>query len=132
MKRLLVGFGILVAAASGATAVSGFLSRQKFMPVERAEAKYGRVPFNAAKFKAGNEKLRASMASAVIRSKRYLGAPIAKVREELGEWDGYFETDSIPAYFIDSSTDPTKDSWQLLFLPDKTGNAVGEVKIHKN
>lgn len=123
---------LLVSVTVVAKAGSGFLSNQEFMPVDKAEKKYGRQTFDPKKFKEGTQKARASMAVDLIKVKRYVGKPISLVRSELGSWDGYFESDGIPAFLIESSDVGSKETWQLLFLPDKSGRNVAEVKIHKN
>ncbi len=132
MKKILMAFSFIAVVSGIALAGKGFLSREEFITLEKAEKKYGTAHFDPVKFKKADQKTRSSMAAALIKSKRYLGKPISFVREELGEWDGYFETDSIPAYLIESSTTGSKEAWEILFLPDKTGRNVGEIKIHKN
>lgn len=133
MKTLLIGVLGLIAMTSGTvSAGGGFLSHETFMPLDKAEKKYGNLSFDPAKFKKGDQKTRASMAASLIKSKKYMGKSLTSVREELGNWDGYFETDSIPAYLIESSDTGSKEAWEILFLPDKSGKNVGEVRIHKN
>lgn len=132
MKKIVIVLGFIATIGGIVFAGKGFLSREKFMPLEKAEKKYGSQPFDPAKFKKADQKTRASMAVALIKSKRYIGKPISFVREELGEWDGYFETDGIPAFLIEGPDTGSKEAWEILFLLDKTGRKVGEVKIHKN
>ena len=110
----------------------GFLSREEFMPLEKAEKRYGSQPFEPAKFKKADQKTRASMAISLIKSKRYIGKSISFVREDLGNWDGYFESDEIPAFLIEGPDTGSKEAWEILFLLDKTGRNIGEIKIHKN
>jgi hypothetical protein len=99
--------------------------------VEAAEKKWGSTPFTAPGFKKADEKRRASMVAALIRTKNYLGKPFSLVRHELGEYDGYFQRDSIPAYSIESARTGSKEAWLVVFLPDPSGKKVGEVKILK-
>ncbi len=132
MKVLIGILGLFTMAIGIASAGTGFLSREEFMPMEKAEKRYGNASFDPAKFKKADQRTRASMAISLIKSKKYIGKPLTSIREELGNWDGYFESDSIPAYLIESSDTGSKETWEILFLPDKTGRNVGEIKIHKN
>lgn len=132
MKKILIVLSFVATFSGIAVGSKGFLSREEFIPLEKAEKKYGTAPFDPVKFKKADQKTKASMVVALIKSKRYLGKPLSLVREELGEWDGYFETDSIPAYLIESSATGSKEAWEILFLPDKSGRNVGEIRIHKN
>lgn len=133
MRKVIYLIGVIVLLGSVLCVGKGFLSREEFMSIEKAEQRWGSQPFDPKVFKTGNQKIRGLMAVALIKSKRYIGKPISSVREELGNWDGYFETDGIPAYFIESSKTGSKEVWEILFLPDKKNpRNVGEVRIHKN
>jgi len=132
MKKVIC-FVSLMTLLSGVICVGkGFLSREQFMSLEKAEKRWGSKAFDVKAFKKGDQKTRASMAVSLIKSKRYIGKPISFVRKELGNWDGYFETDGIPAYFIESSDTGSKETWEILFLPDQSGRKIKEVRIHKN
>lgn len=132
IAKLMMLFCLFGIKSSIASSAKDFLSRQTFMAAEAAEKKWGVQPFDEKKFKKGDQKTRASMAVSLLRSKKYVGKPFSIVRRDLGDWDGYFETDSIPAYLIESPSTGGKEAWQILFVPDKTGKNVAEVKIHKN
>lgn len=102
-----------------------------FIGVEAAAERWGNAPFSPSAFKKADEKKRASMAGDLIRSKKYVGKRFSEVRQDLGEWDGYFQTDSIPAYSIESANTGSKEAWLVVFLPDPSGRKVGEIKILK-
>lgn len=108
-----------------------FLENQDFMSIEKAEKKYGSLPFNPDKFKTGPPELRAKMATSIIKTKYYVGKTIEKVKEDLGSSTGYFWNDFIPAYLIEDGKNKDQAPWQLVFLIDQKGR-VGEVRIHKN
>lgn len=132
MKRLISSIcSVLVSLFVMAAGVQSILNRN-FMDLKTAETKWGAKPFEAEKFKKGNKVVKASMAVDLIRSKIFVGKTFEEVKAVLGNYDGYFESDSIPAYIIDIKKKPDKETWQVLFLPDKTGIHVEEVKIHKN
>ena len=107
--------------------------RMEFMPIEKAQKKWGNTSFNAKKFKSGSESNRASMVVDLIKSNKFIGKSLKEVRSQLGEPDGYFQNDSIPAYFISlPSKDKNAEIWQLVFSTDKDFKNVKDVKIHKN
>lgn len=116
-------------------AFSDYQNRE-FMNIEKAQKKWGKKTFVASKFKSGDEKVRASMVGDLIKSKTYIGKPLKKVREDLGEPTGFYENDGISAYILtpetSSKTERKKDVWQVIFLPSKDWKTVKEVKIHKN
>ncbi len=104
---------------------------ETYMTVAQAQKKFGKTAFDAAKFKAGDRKTKGEMAADLVLKKTFVGKPLKSVTELLGSPDGYFENDAVPAYVI--SADVTrKDTWQIIFLPDKDWKKVDEVKIHKN
>ena len=131
MKKAFTGTLALLLLSSIVTG-KGFLSRETFMNLEKAEKKWGAKPFDPKEFRNGNQSVRATMAVGLIKSQRYVGKPISFVREELGEWDGYFESDEIPAFLVESKDKGSKEAWEILFLVDKTGRHIAEVRIHKN
>lgn len=114
--------------------IAGFSMAQRgetYMTAAQAQKKFGKITFDAAKFKAGDRKTKGEMAADLVLKKAFVGKPLKTVTEFLGQPDGYFENDGIPAYVI--SADVTKkDTWQIIFLPDKDWKNVDEVKIHKN
>lgn len=116
---------------AGAWATQSLLHKD-FMSLEKAEKRWGKDPFIAEKFKSGNELARAKMAVSLISSKAYIDKPLSSVRKELGDPDGYFENDGIPAYIISPESNTGKELWQIIFIPDEKWERVKEVRIHKN
>jgi hypothetical protein len=53
------------------------------------------------------------------------------VRQELGEPDSYFFSDTIYAYKIMTFPGENKENWHLVFIRDEKLENVKEVKIHK-
>lgn len=116
-------------------AFSSYQSRE-FMDIKTAQKKWGKKAFVASKFKSGDENLRASMVVDLIKSKAYVGRSLKKVREDLGEPNGYYENDGIAAYILTPETSTKskqkENVWQVIFLPSKDWKTIREVKIHKN
>lgn len=103
-----------------------------FLTPERALEKWGRRPFNSEEFKNSSSTKRGAMAVDIILTKHFLGKSIlADVRRELGTPDNYFFSDTIIAYEIEPPNKNEEESWELVFIPDKTLKFVKEVKIHK-
>ena len=86
--------------------------------------------FDIKKFQTGDYKTRAKMAVDLISSKSYVGKPFDDVKRDLGNHDGYFENDAIPAYILTDKT--SKIVWQLVFIPDDKWEKVRSVEIRKN
>jgi hypothetical protein len=133
MKQLWVVFVLVsfIGYAAPLEEQESFLSSQTFMPLQTAKQRWKEKPFNASKFKTGNPKERASMAAAIITSKKLLGKTPEEVRTLLGGFSGFFWSDYIPAYLIEEGWTQKKDTWQLVFLLDDQGR-VNDVRIHKN
>lgn len=74
--------------------------QSEFMPIDVAEKKWGITPLNIARFRAGALDKRASMAVDILKRALYVGQSRKKVREELGDPDSYFFSDTIYAYKI--------------------------------
>ncbi len=124
-------FHIIASGASYAKTQPKSLLNLNFIATEAAAKKWGDIPFSPQVFKNAGEKKRASMVADLVRSKQFVGKRFSEIRQELGEWDGYFQTDSIPAYSIESANTGSKEAWLVVFLPDASGKKVGEIKILK-
>ena len=72
------------------------------------------------------------MAVDIVKRQLYVGEPRAKVRKDLGDPNGYFFSDTIYAYQIERYTEEKRESWQIVFIPDKELKNVQSVKIHKS
>ena len=109
-------------------------SNVKFMSIEDAQKRWGQSVFTKETFKNGTTKARAVMAVDLIRSGKYIGAPVGQVKSDLGEYTGYYWNHNIPAYLVEEGIIPKGelkmhgDTWQIVLLPDKNGN-IKEIKI---
>lgn len=126
---------ILFVALLGFILVLGVFARdalrKDFMSPSDARKRWGHEKFDPEKFKNGDTKVKASMAASLIESKSLLNKPLPEVKDILGEYSGHYWNDDIPTYIIEEGWRADKDTWQLVFLPDKD-RKVKEIKIHKN
>ena len=132
MKSPIKAFTVLVAVMAigilaGATEYFG----AEFIKPSDAKKKWGVKTFNATDFKAGDLSKRAPMAVDIINRSLYVGKSRKAVRQELGDPDSYFFSDTIYAYKIMPFPGENKENWHLIFIPDEKLEKVKEVKIHK-
>ena len=78
------------------------LKTYEYMKLNEARDKWGNQSFDAKRFKSGSTRLRAQMTYSLIKNKKYVGVSIKKVFSDLGLSTGYFFSESIPAYVIES------------------------------
>lgn len=97
------------------------------MSLKTAEKAWGADEFSPEVFRIGSKEERASQVVSLIRSKRYIGEELATVKSELGQHDGYYNSDEIPAYIL---PDLNGSNWALVFVPGEQGK-VRDVIIHK-
>lgn len=102
-----------------------------FMKIPDAEKKWGVLTLNTEQFKAGDLSKRAPMAVDIVKRSLYVGKSRKTVRQELGDPDSYFFSDTIYAYKIMPYPGENKEIWHLVFIPDDKLEKVKEVKIHK-
>ena len=107
------------------------LKTYEFMKLSEAEKKWGNRSFDAKKFKSGSVRLKAQMTHSLVKNKNYVGVSIKKVFSDLGPSTGYFFSESIPAYVIQSGGQRIRDVWQIIFLPEENSEKVKEVLIQK-
>lgn len=130
MKRLVLLFLLLSGFFKPAHAQLIWFGKK--MTVEKAEARWGREDFDTARFKSGGIKTRSKMASSIVRNKRnWIGKRLTDVRKELGSHDGFYFTDTVPAYLISWGEKPEDEIWQIVFLPD-TDYLVKDIIIELN
>jgi hypothetical protein len=121
---------ILVLVFSVATAAHFW--RGATLAEKDVEKRWGRAEFDADKFKNGDKKIRASMASVILKNKKlFIGKFVLDLRKELGDPDGFYFRDVFPAYMIQEIEDGNSESWQIVFLLNKE-RKVDDVIIHKN
>ncbi|PWU17837.1 MAG: hypothetical protein C5B49_08190 [Bdellovibrio sp.] len=102
-----------------------------FMDPVPAEKKWGSVALDKNIFHSGDLNQRAAMAVDVLKRNLYVGKEMKLVRQELGDPDSYFFSDTIYAYKIMPFPGDGKENWHLVFIPDENLEKVKEVKIHK-
>lgn len=103
----------------------------KFMDITTAEKKWGVKKLDQNLFRTDDPSKRASMAVDIVKRKLYVGKSRKSVRQELGDPDSYFFSDTIYAYKIMPFPGANKENWHLVFIPDENLEKVKEVKIHK-
>lgn len=125
MKILLFIFGIFVGSV--------FSLQEYFISAKDAKAKWGVENFNPEKFKSlkTTPVKRAPMAVELLVTQKLKGRKMSDVINLLGAQDGYFFSDAILAYKIQIPNSSSKESWQLLFIPDEELLNVKEIKIHR-
>lgn len=116
--------------ASGYCLASSFYASD-FMRLSDAEKKWGIEKLDSVVFKSGDLSKRAPMAVDILKNNRYVGKDRKVVRDELGDPDSYFFSDTIYAYKIMPFPGEGNEIWHIVFIPDKNLKKVKEVKIHK-
>ncbi|PWU22248.1 MAG: hypothetical protein C5B49_01165 [Bdellovibrio sp.] len=97
MKKLIC-LGSVLSIGILALAESYFAA--EFMPMSVAEKKWGTLALDARQFKAGDLSKRAPMAVDIVKRSLYVGKSRKLVRQELGDPDSYFFSDTIYSYQI--------------------------------
>ncbi len=123
-------FGIILAVAS----VSGakHFWRGEVLPIDQVGQKWGKGPFDLDKFKNAAEGDRAKMAYSLLKEKKkFVGKDAVAIRQEFGDWDGFYFRDSFPAYLIQSRTKESETAWQIVFQLDNDFK-VADIFVHKN
>lgn len=125
MKMLIFILGISVCSV--------FSLQEYFISTKDAKAKWGIQSFSPEKFKSFKSEpmKRAPMAVELLATQNLKGRKMADIIKMLGAQDGYFFSDAILAYKIQIPNEKSKESWQLLFIPDEALLNVKEIKIHR-
>jgi hypothetical protein len=131
MKAKLSAFSILFVSAAAAFAADSFWPG-KTMEASDVAAKWGKQVFESKKFSAGDSNARASMAfDLLLKQSQFVGKSMADIKASLGDFDGHYFNDWIPAYIIEEGHSKNEDTWQIVFLPDKSHH-VAKIIVHKN
>ncbi|MBX3022857.1 MAG: hypothetical protein KF799_14375 [Bdellovibrionales bacterium] len=130
MKMLILLFTAALISITTSFATEQFFGA-KFLDTPTAIKKWGSLPFNAKKFKAAAEKERGAMAVGAITSGALKGQDMLKVREQMGDPNSYFFSDTLYAYMISESQKTGQETWHLVLIPDADLKKVADVKIHK-
>lgn len=131
MKKFFVIAGVIMLFALAASPLAKRAWIGKTLSAKQVAARWGTEPFDGAKFKSGDYKIRAKMAWALMGSKVFVGKGPAEIRESLGPWDGYLSADILPAYIIWDGRLEGGDSWQIVFLLDKSHKTT-EIVVNRN
>ncbi len=130
-KYILISVLLGVISVIGFTGVADSYFAADFMKVSDAEKKWGTLTLGPEQFKAGDLTKRAPMAVDIVKRSLYVGKSRKTVRQELGDPDSYFFSDTIYAYKIMPFPGENKEIWHLVFIPDDKLEKVKAVKIHK-
>ncbi len=128
MKKV-IGICILIFSLGVLCWASYF--KAKFLTAAEAEKKWGVQTLDIKKFKSGDVASRAPMAVDIIKRSLYVNKTRQSVREELGDPDSYYFSDTIYAYKIIPFPGKDKENWHLVLIPDEKLEKIKEVKIHK-
>ena len=143
MKKLTIAIGLIVSLVLimiiflflfFQARQNGYFWRGEFMSLRKVCKRWGNQAFNLETFKAAgeDESVRARMACSLIKNqKKYVGIHRGEIRNLFGEPDGYYLSDMISAYIIESALDWDQDTWQLVFLINRKGG-ISRIAVHKN
>ena len=135
MKKIILVFVVLTSLI-----FVGYIKAKHFwfgktLSTRQVCKKWGDASFDEEKFRyAGVNGLaeRAKMACSLLRSqKKYVGKNVDEVINLFGKYNGYYFSDSIPAYLIEIGKTAEEDSWQIVLLIDKQNN-ISKIIVHKN
>ncbi len=111
-----------------------YLRPMEYMSLKKVCRRWGDRPFDEAKFKTAveNRTIRAKMTCSLLKNqKMYIGLDSLEIRERLGDYSGYFFSESFPAYIINEATEEDRNVWQILFFVDED-HKVSKIVVHKN
>ena len=136
MKKLFLIVGVLIVFclvfAYGAAKI--YLRPMEYMNLKKVCKRWGDQAFDESKFKAAGENraVRAKMACSLLKNqKKYIGLDSIEIRKRLGDYSGYFFSESFPAYIINQATEKDKNIWQILFFVERD-HKISEIVVHKN
>ena len=131
MKKSALVTGSLIFILFSVFTVADTFFQSDFMKPPQAEKRWGIKSLDKDLFRTGDHTKRESMAVDIVKKNLYVGKPMKLVRQELGDPDSYFFSDTIYAYKIMPFPGENKENWHLVFIPDENLEKVKEVKIHK-
>jgi hypothetical protein len=131
MKSFVITISCLLFTFLSVSTFADTFFQSDFMKPPQAVKKWGIKSLDKTLFRTGDHAKRESMAVHIIKKNLYVGKPMKLVRQELGDPDSYFFSDTIYAYKIMPFPGENKENWHLIFIPDENLDKVKEVKIHK-
>ena len=111
-----------------------YVMRGDFMPVRKVCQRWGEQPLDIEVFRSvGNDEgVRAGMACTLLKTQDdYIGMHRLEILDLFGEASGYYYTEMPPTYLIETARTREQDSWQIVFLINKS-REVREIVVHKN
>jgi hypothetical protein len=136
LKLALSALLVLTTLSFGSALAAEKLWRGSIMNAESAAKRWGSAEFDSAKFKSGDVKIRATMAAALQKQLlkkegQFIGKTATEVRDLLGPFSGFYQTDAYPTYLIEVGKSHAEETWQVVFLLDRD-RRVKSMMIHKN
>lgn len=131
MKKIVLTISALLLIFLSLSVLADTFFQSDFMKPTDAEKKWGIKSLDKNLFRTGDHAKRESMAVDIVKKNLYVGKPMKLVRQELGNPDSYFFSDTIFSYKIMPFPGENKENWHLVFIPDENLEKVKEVKIHK-
>ena len=132
MKRFAYISSFIIIIGCVSVFAAGHFWRGTTINANQAKQRWGQTSFDPQKFKSGDAKVRASMASSIVSNQNlFRGKSITEIRELLGPTDGFYFKDIFPTYLIQIGQTHDEETWQLVFLLNSE-RTIDEVIIHKN
>ena len=129
---------LLFAAAALPSLLAAWNLRDLLIPdylsVGEVCRRWGERPLVVAVFRSAeeDESTRAGMACSLLKNQDdFVGMHWLEIRPLFGNPTGYFDTEMVPTYMIETAKTRTQDAWQIVFLLNRD-RKVSEVVVHKN
>ena len=123
-------FVISIITAAACFATYSFW-KGKTMTATEVKKKWGSERIDYKKFKMSTYEIKSKMAFLILTDKKLINKTYEEIREIFGPNDGYYFTDTTPAYIVQIGKDASEDTWQLVFKMNNDYK-VSEVIMHKN
>ena len=139
VMRIAIFGGLCLSLVFGGAALSFLvpmwqLVSPDYLSVSEVCRRWGERPLDIAAFRSAeeDEAARAAMACSLLRTQDdYVGMYLLEIRPLFGDPDGYYYTETQPAYLIETAKTMDEDSWQIVFLMDRDWN-LRKIVVHKN
>jgi hypothetical protein len=133
MKKILWALLLLALITVGLLVANFPFVRGNTMYISKVCKKWGDLEkFEIEKFKIATTEDRAKMACDLLKNQEsFLNKDPIEVRGMLGEFNGFYRSESYATYFIHEAKGHSEDTWQLLFLIDRN-HKITEIVVHKN
>ena len=125
---------LMVFATLPSLSATWILPSSDYLGVEEVCRRWGEQPLDIAAFRSaeGDESTRAGMACALLKAQDdFVGMHRLEVTPLFGIPTGYYNTEFIPTYLIETAMTLAGDSWQIVFLIGSDGK-VSRIVVHKN